>query len=212
MQRAILWLRSRRSCPSILYLRKLYNKSMPSALVLLAEGAEEMETVITVDVLRRGEINVTVAGLAGTSSVLCSRNVKLVPDMSLEDAAKQQYDAVICPGGAKGAQNLAESSSVGAILQQQEQRGAVVAAICAAPIALKQHSVGAGKKVTSHPSVGQVMKDGGYNYSEDRVVVDGKLVTSRGPGTAFEFALALVEMLQGKEKRDSIIPPMLLKL
>ncbi|KAL3862100.1 hypothetical protein ACJMK2_008094 [Sinanodonta woodiana] len=186
---------------------------MVKALVILSEGAEEMETVITVDVLRRGGVEVTLAGLTDSSPVLCSRNVKILPDTSLQDAKLNgPYDVVVCPGGAKGAQCLASSSEVKAILQDQEKSGQWIAAVCAAPIALVSHEIGKGKRVTSHPSVKDVMVDGGYNYSEDRVVQDGKLITSRGPGTCFEFALKIVESLQGEEKSNSLIQPMLLKL
>lgn len=185
---------------------------MPSALIILAQGAEEMETVISADVLTRGGVDVTVAGLEGTDPVKCSRNIVIKPDKSLEEAAKTDYDVVLCPGGMEGAKSLAGSSKVGDVLKKQEDRGGIVACICAAPIALKSHGIGKGKNVTSHPGVADVMKEAGYKYSEDRVVADGKLVTSRGPGTTFEFALALVETLQGKEKRDSLVQPMLLKL
>ncbi len=82
-----------------------------------------------------------------------------------------------------------------------------------APIALKSHGIGNGKKLTSHPGVKETMTTGtSYSYQEDRVVKDGKLITSRGPGTCFEFALAVVEELLGKEKADSLVPPMLVKL
>ncbi|XP_045161187.2 Parkinson disease protein 7 homolog [Mercenaria mercenaria] len=187
------------------------NSAMPKALVILSEGAEEMETVITVDVLRRGGIEVTLAGLTGADPVLCSRNVKIVPDAALSDAvSKGPYDVVVCPGGAKGAQNLAESQEVGKILQEQEKGGRLIAAVCAAPIALASHKIGQGKNVTSHPSVKD--KVGDHKYSEERVVQDGKLITSRGPGTCFEFALKIVESLLGEEKANSLVAPMLLKM
>lgn len=183
------------------------------ALVILSEGAEEMETVISIDVLRRAEVDVTVAGLASSDPVLCSRNVKIVPDVALSDAKKTgPYDVVVCPGGAKGAQNLAESSVVGSVLQEQEKSGRFIGAICAAPIALASHKIGSGKNVTSHPSVKEKLETAGYQYSEARVVQDGKLITSRGPGTTFEFALKIVENLEGSEKAESLIPPMLLKI
>ncbi|KAK7496747.1 hypothetical protein BaRGS_00011956 [Batillaria attramentaria] len=186
---------------------------MPSALVLLAEGAEEMETVITVDVLRRGGVDVTLAGVAGGSPVKCSRNVSIVPDASLDAAlSKGPYDAVVCPGGGGGAKILSESEAVGKVLKDQESKGGIVAAVCAGPTALLSHGVGKGKKVTSYPSVGDKMKKGGYTYSEDRVVQDGKIITSRGPGTCFEFALKIVEALAGKEKAASLVDPMLVKL
>lgn len=186
---------------------------MPSALVLLAEGAEEMETVITVDVLRRGGIDVTLAGTDGSDPVVCSRQVKIVPDKSLDEALKSgPYDVVVCPGGAGGANNLCQSAAVGNLLQDQEKGGRYVAAICAGPTALKAHKICGGKTVTSYPSMKDKMVEGGYKYSEDRVVNDGKMITSRGPGTTFEFALKIVEKLQGAEKANSLVSPMLVKM
>lgn len=205
----------RRLLPIFVQLKNFYasKSNMTKALVILSEGAEEMETVISVDVLRRAGIEVTVAGLAGTDAVVCSRNVKIVPDAALAEAKSQgPYDVIVCPGGAKGAQNLAESSDVGSILQEQEKAGRFVAAVCAAPIALASHKIGTGKTVTSHPSVKDKITAAGYQYSEERVVQDGKLITSRGPGTTFEFALKIVEALEGAEKASSLVPPMLLKL
>ncbi|XP_041377670.1 Parkinson disease protein 7 homolog [Gigantopelta aegis] len=185
---------------------------MPSALVLLAEGAEEMETIISVDVLRRGGIDVTLAGLAGVDPVMCSRDVKIVPDKSLDDALKSApYDVVVCPGGNVGSKNLCESSAVGKLLKEQESSGRLVAAICAGPTAFLAHGIGKGKKLTSHPAVHDKLK-GDYKYSEDQVVQDGKMITSRGPGTTFEFALKIVEAIQGKEKANSLVKPMLIKL
>ncbi|KAK3782725.1 hypothetical protein RRG08_037724 [Elysia crispata] len=187
---------------------------MPSALVFLAEGAEEMETVISVDVLRRAGIDVTLAGLKGTEPVLCSRYVKLVPDKSLAEALKAKpYDILVCPGGAKGAQNLSEVRIVASFDVRHLLSGgrSLVAAVCAAPTALLAHGVAKGKKLTSHPGVAEKLK-GDYKYLEDRVVVDGKLITSRGPGTCFEFALAIVEQVQGKAKAESLVGPMLVKM
>ncbi|XP_076451866.1 Parkinson disease protein 7 homolog [Babylonia areolata] len=186
---------------------------MPTALVFLAEGAEEMETVITVDVLRRAGIDVTLAGLSGEGPVKCSRAVKVIPDAGLEQALKKDpYDALILPGGAGGAKKLAECGMVGVALKEQEKDGRLVAAVCAAPIALVAHGIGAAKKVTSHPSVAEKMKMEGYSYSTDRVVVDGNLITSQGPGTCFEFALKIVEHLLSKDKAHSLVEPMLIKM
>ncbi|CAE1164489.1 PARK7 [Acanthosepion pharaonis] len=183
---------------------------MPSAVVILAEGAEEMEAVITIDVLRRGGVNVTVAGLAGAGEVKCSRDVVIKPDTSL-DAVSSQYDAVIIPGGLKGSQLIGESPVAKTLLQEQEKRGAYIAAICAGPKALMSHGIFKGKNLTSYPAFKEDLSSGGYQYSEQRVVVDDKLITSRGPGTAFEFALAIVSALAGKEKADSLVAPMLIK-
>ncbi|CAH1772443.1 unnamed protein product [Owenia fusiformis] len=186
---------------------------MASALVILAEGAEEMETIIAVDVMRRGEINVTLAGLSGVDPVKCSRGVVIVPDTSLEKALAggTTYNVVVLPGGNGGAKAMAESEKVKEILQNQEKAGRTIAAVCAAPIVLAKHDIAKGSSVTSHPAVKDTLvKD--YKYSEERVVKDGNIITSRGPGTSFEFALKIVETLQGKDKADSLVPPMLVKL
>ncbi|XP_058970493.2 protein/nucleic acid deglycase DJ-1-like isoform X1 [Pocillopora verrucosa] len=219
-----------------------------SALLILAEGAEEMEAVITADVLRRGKttrplkfvpfvrplgqcscqefvefalmfstdtrtihVKTVIGGLTGADSVVCSRSVVIKPDMSLEDAVKQgPFDAVILPGGLGGSNNLAKSSKVKEILQDQEQSGRIIGAICAAPTVLHAHGIGKGKTVTSHPSVKDKLD--GYSYSEDRVVRDGNLVTSRGPGTAFEFGIELVRAVRGDDGvAEKLAGPMLIK-
>ncbi|KZS22033.1 Protein deglycase DJ-1 [Daphnia magna] len=182
------------------------------ALIILAEGAEEMEAVITIDTLRRGGIDVTVAGLAGKDTVKCSRMVSIVPDTSLEEAhATSPYDAVILPGGLKGSELLSESPLVGQILKQHENGGQIIAAICAAPIAFKSHSIALGKQITSYPIMKERLVEN-YKYVDERVMVDGNVTTSQGPGTAFEFALSLVKQLAGKEAADPLINQMLLKL
>uniref|UniRef100_A0AC11DXM6 Parkinsonism associated deglycase n=1 Tax=Ovis aries TaxID=9940 RepID=A0AC11DXM6_SHEEP len=131
------------------------------ALVILAKGAEEMETVIPVDVMRRAGIKVTVAGLAGKDPVQCSRDVVICPDASLEDARKEgPYDVVVLPGGNLGAQNLSESAAVKEILKEQEKRKGLIAAICAGPTALLAHEIGFGSKVTTHPLAKDKMMNG----------------------------------------------------
>ncbi|XP_065335458.1 Parkinson disease protein 7 homolog [Cloeon dipterum] len=198
--------------PSIQTL-KLCQTMSKSAIVLLAEGAEEMEVITPVDTLRRAGVKVTLAGLAGSEPVKCSRDVLVVPDEALESAAgKGPFDVVILPGGLKGAQNLLESAAVGELIQKQEAEGRIVAAICAAPNALKQHGVGKGKKITSYPTSQEKLEKGGeYTYLQDRVVVDGNIITSRGPGTALEFSLAIVEALVGKDKAQEVANGMLFK-
>ncbi|XP_046980156.1 Parkinson disease protein 7 homolog [Schistocerca americana] len=183
-----------------------------TALVLLAEGAEEMELVISIDVMRRAGIRVMVAGVAGASPVRCRRDTLVVPDVSLVEAMTHgTYDAVVLPGGIPGAKNLAASSEVGSLLREQERAGRFVCAICAAPTVLKAHGVGYGKNITSFPPLKDAMVEGDkYNYKEDKVVVDGKLITSRGPGTAFDFALRIVEEMVDKEAALTVAKAMLL--
>lgn len=179
-----------------------------TALVMLAAGAEEMEVSIVVDVLRRSGIKVTVAGLAGSGVVVCSRGLKLVPDVALGDVAGT-FDVVVLPGGAQGAENLAGSPLVGRHLKNQWQRGRLVAAICAAPLALARHEIGLGDTITCHPSVSSFLQ-GAYVLSDARVVESGALVTSQGPGTSFEFALTLVRRLRGPEVERQVAGALIL--
>ncbi|CAH0601944.1 unnamed protein product [Chrysodeixis includens] len=187
--------------------RHLNCKAMTkSALVIVAQGSEEMETIITVDMLRRGGVTVTLAGLDGSAPVLCSRQVTLVPDKSLADALaeKPQYDAVILPGGLEGSERFSKSEVVGTLLKEHEKSGKIIAAICAAPTAFVAHGVAQNKRVTSYPSTKDKITSG-YTYVEgERVVVDGNVVTSRGPGTAYWFGLTLIDLLTGKETADKV--------
>lgn len=179
----------------------------PNALVLLAQGSEEMEAVITIDVLRRGDIDVTVAGVDGIAPIQCSRGVVITPDVALSDV-EGEFDILVLPGGAEGARRMAASAAVGALLRAQEQSGRYVGAICAAPVALPAHGVFQNRQLTSHPSVQSAVEDWGV-YSDHPVVADGNLITSRGPGTAFPFALRLVGTLTDAKRMVQVRAPMM---
>ncbi|CAL1686856.1 unnamed protein product [Lasius platythorax] len=175
-----------------------------TAILLIADGSEEMEAVITVDVLRRAGIAVTIAGLSDANCVKCSRDVKICADAKFADATNnQKYDAVILPGGLDGSKAFASSAEVGKLLQEQEKENRVIAAICAAPTALKAHGIGKGKQITSYPAMKNELIDE-YEYLEDKVVTDGNLITSRGPATAFAFGLAIIEKLLSKETASTV--------
>ncbi|KAA0192010.1 Ribosomal-protein-alanine acetyltransferase, partial [Fasciolopsis buskii] len=178
-----------------------------SALLILSEGTEELEAVTVADVLNRGKIKVTIGGLQGSRVLKCSNGVKIQPDVALTDVASDLFDAVIMPGGLGGSQAMAESSVVKKILQHHYENKKIVAAICAAPIGLQSHEIGLGKKVTSYPGFEGKLK--GFTYCSDQVVVDGNLVTSRGPGTAMPFALKLLELLVDKRTSDDVAKKML---
>lgn len=178
------------------------------ALVLLADGAEEMEVVITADVLRRAGVEVVLAGVDGAGPVTCSRKVRLLPDVALREATGT-FDVVVLPGGAEGAKRLGAHAAVGALLREREREGRLVAAICAAPRALQDHGVFGGRRMTCHPSVRAVVSAHG-TVTDAPVVEDGPLVTSRGPGTAFTFALTLVARLAGVEKAAEVRGPLVL--
>ena len=163
--------------------------------------------MISIDVLRRGGIDVTVAGVDGVAPVRCSRGVVITPDIAL-DAVDGVYDVLVLPGGAEGAKRLAQSPKVGDALRDHELCGRLVAAICAAPIALKAHGVFRGRKMTSHPSVKPMLEDWG-EYTEHPVEADGNLITSRGPGTAFPFALRVLGALTSAEQMVAVRAPMM---
>lgn len=178
-----------------------------TALVLLAQGNEEIEAVIAIDVMRRGGINVTVAGVDGIDPVRCSRGVVITPDAGLGDI-HGEFDVIVLPGGAEGARRLAEAPAVGEVLRNQEKAERRVAAICAAPVALKEHGVFQGHRMTSHPSVRAMLEDWA-DYSEHSVIEDRNLITSRGPGTAFAFALRIVGALTDAERMVQVRAPMM---
>ncbi|GIW72710.1 MAG: 4-methyl-5(B-hydroxyethyl)-thiazole monophosphate biosynthesis protein [Planctomycetota bacterium] len=179
------------------------------ALVVLAPGAEEMEAVIAVDVLRRAEVEVVLAGVHGPDPVTCSRGVRIVPDRPLAEVRQEPFDALVIPGGAAGAAALAASGEVCALVRACEASGRLLGAICAGPSVLVAAGAFAGRALTSHPVVRELLAAHG-RYREEPVVRDGNLITSRGPGTAFAFALALVEALCGAERAAAVAAPMML--
>ncbi|KAH8247307.1 hypothetical protein KR038_002005, partial [Drosophila bunnanda] len=179
-------------------------KMSKNALVILAPGAEEMELIIAVDVLRRAGIKVTMAGLNGSEPVKCSRDVHIVPDIELAKVAADKFDVVVLSGGLGGSNAMADSAVVGDILKAHEDGGKLIAAICAAPTVLAKHGIATGKSLTSYPSMKEQLVDK-YSYVEGELVVqDGNLITSRGPGTAYNFALKIAEELVGKQKVQEV--------
>lgn len=180
---------------------------MTKVAVLLADGVEEIEAVTVIDILRRALVQVSVVGLTG-GLVEASRGVRLVPDSSLDQVMHESFDAVVLPGGAGGAERLTADARVHALLRRTFAGGRLVAAICAAPKVLKAAGILTGRRVTSYP--GHLdPTDQAYTYVEDPVVRDGNLLTSRGPGTALDFALALVQQLEGYSARRKVEAPLL---
>ena len=173
------------------------------ALVPLADGFEELEAVTIIDVLRRAGVEVTVAAL-GPSPVTGSHAIRVEADASLDAVQADVFDAVVLPGG-PAAQRLRDDERVKAVVRRLAREGRLVAAVCAAPIALEAAGVLAGKRATVYP--GNLLASA--EQVEERVVVDGSIITSRGPGTALEFALALVEKLAGRAKAAEVARAML---
>ncbi len=168
---------------------------MPKVLVPIAEGFEEMEAVIVVDVLRRADIAVVTAALTSCLTVAGSHGIPMVADTTLDAVLEDSFDAVALPGGLPGAIHLRDDARVAKLTRGVVERGGWAAAICAAPMALAAFGLLQGKAFTSHPSVRDRLAEAGGTYVEQRVAADGRIVTSRSPGTALEFALALVARL-----------------
>ena len=176
---------------------------MANVLVPLAQGCEELEAVTVVDLLRRAAIEVVTAGL-DEQPVRASRGLVLLPDMSLEMALQQDYDMIVLPGGLPGADNLGDDERIIECLRSMSAAGKYTAAICAAPRVLAKAGLLDGKQATSYPGALETDSIPGLDYQDTAVVMDGTVITSRGPGTAMDFALSLVELLAGKQKRDEV--------
>jgi protein deglycase len=171
-------------------------------LMPLAEGFEEIEAITVIDILRRADIDVVVAGL-NDGIIEGAHKVKVQPDTSLDELNLDEFDGLILPGGFPGYVNLEKDDRVITMVKQMNRAGKCVAAICCAPYLLMKAGILQGKRATVSPS-GKAKMAAYARYSEDRVVVDGNLVTSQSPGTAMEFALKLVEVLSGVEKMRQI--------
>lgn len=179
--------------------------------VFMAQGFEEMELTITVDILRRAEIVVdTVCLSAAADAVTGSRGIRMLPDLSIENMNLDAYDMLVLPGGIEGTTNLAQNSRVIELIKQAFSSGKKVAAICAAPAVLVRAGIASGRNLTSHPAAKDHMP--GVNYSEERVVIDGNLITSRAAGTTFEFAFALMRELVGTAAVEKVNQGVLAKI
>ncbi|MGB5101182.1 MAG: DJ-1 family glyoxalase III [Methanothrix sp.] len=171
-------------------------------LVPLANGFEEIEAVNVIDILRRGDVDVVTAGLK-EGLVEGSHKIKMLPDTTLDKIDYRDFDGLVLPGGAPGFINLGNDERILNMAREMDRAGKLVAAICAAPSVLIKAGVLQGRRATVSPS-GKAQVEACAHFSEERVVVDGNLITSRSPGTALEFALKLAEILVGKEKMQSV--------
>jgi 4-methyl-5(b-hydroxyethyl)-thiazole monophosphate biosynthesis len=178
---------------------------MPSVLIPLAPGFEEIEAVTLSDVFRRAAMTVVMAATL-ENPVRASRDVVVVADTMLDSALDRDYDLVVLPGGNKGADYLASDTRILNLLQKQAQKNGWIGAICAAPKVLLKAGLLEGKKATAFPGVLDGAK--GVQMMHKAVVIDGRIVTSTGPGTAMDFALTFIELLEGKEKRLAVEMPL----
>jgi 4-methyl-5(b-hydroxyethyl)-thiazole monophosphate biosynthesis len=174
---------------------------MPRVLVPLAPGCEEIEAVSIIDILRRAKIEVVSAGL-DAHPVRASRGVVLLPDSTLDAALQHEFDMIVLPGGQPGTDNLRADARIIALLKQMAAQEKYIAAICAAPSVLAAAGLLDGKRATCFPDCLDEFPN--VLLQNSALEIDDKIITSRGPGTAMDFALTLVELLAGKATREKV--------
>jgi 4-methyl-5(b-hydroxyethyl)-thiazole monophosphate biosynthesis len=179
---------------------------MPKMLVPLAEGFEEIEAITIIDICRRGDIDVIVAGVTGIT-IKGGQGIKVSADCLLDSLDIDNFDMITLPGGLSGTLVLSENKNVQSILKQMKGKGKYIGAICAAPLALHTADV-LNEEFTCYPSIENKIRIDGYHHDQN-TVIDGKVLTSQGVGTAIDFALKIVRELQGessfKELKESIL-------
>jgi DJ-1 family protein len=173
-----------------------------NVLVLVADGSEEMEIVIFVDLLRRAGINVDVVSIKDNDNLIqCSRNIKLLADKNINDIRDYEiYDLVYIPGGSVGVESLKSNPKVREIIRYFYNSKKYVSAICAGPLVLKESLNTKDLKLTSYPT----LKDQYENYIDELVFQDGNVITSQGPATTFLLAFKVIEILRGENIKDTV--------
>ncbi|WP_456375490.1 DJ-1 family glyoxalase III [Thiolapillus sp.] len=176
---------------------------MARVLIPLAQGCEELEAVTVIDLLRRAGIEVVTAGLE-EGPVTCSRGVVLLPDTRLDEVLDEDFDMLVLPGGLPGADHLDNDERIKVLLRRMAEQGKYTAAICAAPKVLASAGLLENRRATSYPGVLDALDLPRTHRLNQPVVVDAGVITSRGPGTAMDFALELIGQLAGEEQRQAV--------
>ncbi len=174
---------------------------MPKIIVAISNGFEEIETISIIDICRRANIDVTIAS-AENIAIVGAHNITIIADTMIDTIHPNEFDMIVLPGGLPNAYTLADNKKVQELLQVMKKNKKYIGAICAAPFAL--HTAGVlNQNYTCYPSFEKKIRENGYDKNKN-VVVDGKVITSRGPGTAMSFALEIVNTLCGKERYEEV--------
>jgi 4-methyl-5(b-hydroxyethyl)-thiazole monophosphate biosynthesis len=176
---------------------------MSRVLVPLAQGCEELEAITITDLLVRAGIDVTTAGL-DDRPVTASRGTTIIPDTTIDAVADQTFDLIVLPGGQPGADHLRENEHLQALLKSHAAAGKFLGAICAAPKALAAAGLLDGRMATAYPGALEAEANDRIDIKDSAIVIDGNIITSRGPGTAMDFALALIELLEGNATKEEV--------
>lgn len=182
---------------------------MKKVCVLLAPGFEEVEALTVNDIMRRAEVHCDLVSITDSTAVTSSHNVTVTADRILDD--NMDYDLVVLPGGIPGATNLRDDERVINLLKKQNKENKLIGAICAAPIVLGKAGLTEGKNITSYPGYEDELPNCDY-FEDEMVIVDGNIITSRGPATAMAFGYKLLEQLGEKHKVDAVSSGMLYKM
>ncbi len=177
---------------------------MSNVLFLMADGFEEAEAIVPFDILIRGGVQVTLASAYDTDYVTSARGLLVKANEKLSAINGDQFDAIFLPGGAGGVAKLSQSELVRQMVQNFDHAGKWIFAICAAPMVLAQSGILKGRLITSYPGMGEDLQKFGAEYSEERVVMEQNILTSRGPGSAEEFGFKILEQLEGKETANRV--------
>ncbi|GAP72233.1 hypothetical protein SAMD00024442_28_6 [Candidatus Symbiothrix dinenymphae] len=176
---------------------------MKKVFLFLADGFEEIEASGTVDILRRGGLDVTTVSVAATLQVSGAHGIPVVADALFAEVDFSGGDLLVLPGGGSGTKNLNAHEGLKNLLKQHAAAGKKIAAICAAPMVLGGLGLLQGKRATCYPGMENTLQ--GATIADASVVKDGNIITGKGPGYTFEFALALVAELQGQAKADEVL-------
>lgn len=165
--------------------------------ICMANGCEEIEALTVVDLLRREGFDACMISTTGEEIVKGSHNIEFRTNEMIENVSWDEYDAIVLPGGMPGTINLENNDIVQAALREMNEKGALIAAICAAPTILGHNGIAKGKTVTSYPGNDDAFE--ASRYVIESVVRDGNVITSRGMGTAIEFGLEIIKYFKGEE-------------
>jgi 4-methyl-5(b-hydroxyethyl)-thiazole monophosphate biosynthesis len=176
---------------------------MPTVLVPLAQGCEELEAVSITDLLTRAGVKVITAGL-DDQPVRASRGITFIPDVQISEVADQSFDMIVLPGGMPGADHLRDNATLQTLIKRHAADNKYLAAICAAPKVLAHLGLLENKRVTSYPGALDAAALNNTQLQSTPIEMDGKIITSRGPGTAMDFALQLIELLVDKDTRQQV--------